>query len=130
MRAEERITAEQWRATINRLGEKLGLSGQPRVVVMHEKHGREHVHVVWSRVDGASMKAIADSFNYRAHEEVAREMERAFGHEHTQGAHVERDDVARLDRTLSHRDRQQSERTGIDVGALTEKITVALAHDG
>ncbi|QLF71765.1 relaxase/mobilization nuclease domain-containing protein (plasmid) [Peteryoungia desertarenae] len=38
--------------------QKLGLSGQPRAVVVHEKKGRRHIHVVWSRIDADSMKAI------------------------------------------------------------------------
>jgi len=36
----------------------LGLKGQPRAVVMHEKKGRRHIHVVWSRIDADSMKAV------------------------------------------------------------------------
>lgn len=122
VRVEERMTAEQWRAAIDRLENRLHLTGQPRVVVLHEKLGREHMHVVWSRID-ARMRAIPDSFNYRAHEEVAREMERALGHEHTQGAHVEREDVARPARTRTHRDQQQASRTGVDVEAVTREIT-------
>ncbi|MFV0297195.1 MAG: relaxase/mobilization nuclease domain-containing protein, partial [Hyphomicrobiaceae bacterium] len=38
--------------------ERLGLTGQPRAVVIHEKQGRRHAHVVWSRIDGNEMKAI------------------------------------------------------------------------
>ena len=37
---------------------KLGLDGQPRVVVFHEKEGRRHAHCVWSRIDVKKMKAI------------------------------------------------------------------------
>lgn len=36
----------------------LGLGGQPRAVVVHEKNGRRHAHVVWSRIDADAMKAI------------------------------------------------------------------------
>lgn len=36
----------------------LGLSGQPRAVVIHEKEGRRHAHVVWSRIDPIQMKAV------------------------------------------------------------------------
>ncbi len=36
----------------------LGLQGQPRAVVVHEKKGRRHIHVVWSRIDADSMKAV------------------------------------------------------------------------
>jgi hypothetical protein len=36
----------------------LGLQGQPRAIVVHEKEGRRHAHVVWSRIDAQEMKAI------------------------------------------------------------------------
>lgn len=37
---------------------KLGLQGQPRAVVVHEKKDRRHIHVVWSRIDAETMKAV------------------------------------------------------------------------
>lgn len=37
---------------------QLGLAGQPRAVVFHEKEGRRHAHCVWSRIDADTMKAI------------------------------------------------------------------------
>lgn len=36
----------------------LGLEGQPRAMVFHEKEGRRHAHVVWSRIDAGQMRAI------------------------------------------------------------------------
>lgn len=36
----------------------LGLEGQPRAIVFHEKEGRMHAHVVWSRIDAATMRAV------------------------------------------------------------------------
>lgn len=42
----------------NRAEQALGLDGQPRAIVMHEKEGRRHAHVVWSRIDTDEMKAI------------------------------------------------------------------------
>ena len=101
-RADERLTDEQRMHAIDKLERRLGLTGQPRVVVVHEKEGREHCHIVWSRIDLDRMAAISDSNNYRKHEEVARELEREFGHERVQGAHVERDGKQRPERTPSH----------------------------
>jgi hypothetical protein len=49
-------------------------------VVVHEKEGREHCHIVWSRIDLDKMRTISDSHNYRTHEIVARDLEREFGH--------------------------------------------------
>lgn len=42
----------------DRIQYKLGLVNQPRAVVIHEKEGRRHAHVVWSRIEADQMKAI------------------------------------------------------------------------
>jgi hypothetical protein len=42
----------------DRAEEALGLKDQPRAIVIHEKNGRRHAHVVWSRIDANEMKAI------------------------------------------------------------------------
>ena len=119
----ERLGMEHWQQAVDRLEEKLGLAGQPRAVVMHEKFGREHIHVVWGRVRAETLVAIADSHNYLKHEMVARELERAFGHERVQGAHAERDGAPRPERTIAYTERQIAERTGIDPQAVKAEIT-------
>jgi len=97
--AHERLTDEQRAHAIDRLEAALGLSGQPRIVVIHRKKDREHCHIVWSRISLERMCAISDSHNYRKHEQVARELEREFGHARVQGAHIERD-VKQLDQQV------------------------------
>ncbi len=52
------VSTDQFMDAIERAENKLGLSGQPRAVVFHEKEGRRHAHVVWSRIDADQMKAI------------------------------------------------------------------------
>ncbi len=42
----------------DRAEQALGLDGQPRAIVFHEKEGRRHAHVVWSRIDAKTMTAI------------------------------------------------------------------------
>lgn len=42
----------------DRAEESLGLNGQPRAIIFHEKEGRRHAHVVWSRIDVTSMTAV------------------------------------------------------------------------
>jgi hypothetical protein len=122
-RAKERMTDEQRLIAIDRLEAALGLTGQPRVVVSHVKKGREHCHIVWSRIDTERNRAISDSFNYRKHEEVARELEREFGHERVQGAHAERDGEPRPERTPSYHEMQQGKRTGLGAERVKEEIT-------
>jgi hypothetical protein len=69
------------------------------------------------------MAAISDSHNYRKHEQVARDLEREFGHERVQGAHVEREGKERPKRTPSHAEMLQAERTGMGPKEAKEKIT-------
>lgn len=54
----ELVSDEQYFDAFARVEEKLGLVGQPRAIVSHEKEGRRHFHVVWSRIDGEKFKAI------------------------------------------------------------------------
>lgn len=42
---------------IDKIEARLGLIGQPRAIVFHEKNGRRHAHCVWSRIDAKSMRA-------------------------------------------------------------------------
>jgi hypothetical protein len=109
-----RMTAEQWQWSIDALEEKLGLQDHARAVVMHVKHGREHIHVVWNRIDLETMRTARDSHNYRKHELVSRELEREFGHERVQGAHIEREDQPRPERTAPKWAMQQGERLKLD----------------
>jgi hypothetical protein len=126
-----RMTPEQRTEAINALEEKLGLQDHARVVVLHEKEGREHLHVVWSRIDLEKMKSVSDSHNYRKHEEVARDLERRFGHDRVQGAHHEREGVERPDRTPSRSELRQEERTGITGKEVKAEVTAAFrASDG
>jgi hypothetical protein len=125
------LTPEQRTEAIDALGKKLGLHGHAHVVVMHEKLGRQHIHIVWSRIDLAKMRSVSDSHNYRKHEEVARDLERRFGHDRVQGAHHERDGVERPDRTPSRAELRQQERTGITGKRVKEEVTAAFrASDG
>jgi hypothetical protein len=118
----EALTEDQKAASIDRLGRQLGLDGQPRVEVEHIKGGRHHLHVVWLRIDPETGKAIPDSHNYRKHEEVARDLEREFGHERVQGAHHEREGVDRPGRRPSLGETRQGERSGLTPEAAKAQL--------
>ena len=122
-RADERLTPEQWQTAMDRLEGALGFAGHARAAVMHTKAGRTHMHVVWSRIDLARMRAVHDGHNYRKHEEVARELERLFGHARVQGAHAEREGRRRPKRTPSSDEMQQAARTGIAVADVKRTVT-------
>ena len=124
----EELTAEQKAAAVARLELALGLEGHARAVIEHRKEGRDHLHIVWSRIDVDTMRAARDSHNYRKHEEVARELEREFGHNRVQGAHVERDGPEgerrpRPARTPSPAAVQQATRTKRSLGDVGADLT-------
>ncbi|MDA8747401.1 AAA family ATPase [Litoreibacter sp.] len=53
----EAVPIEVFEASVEMIEQKLGLTGQPRAVLFHEKKGRRHAHVVWSRIDSQTMTA-------------------------------------------------------------------------
>jgi hypothetical protein len=55
---DETVSIEAFEQASDRAEALLGLNGQPRAIVFHEKNGRRHAHVVWSRIDADQMKAI------------------------------------------------------------------------
>ncbi len=73
------LTPEEFEATVDRAEDRLGLSGQPRAIVMHTKNGRAHAHAVWCRIDTENMKAVQLSFTKRKMQELSRELYREHG---------------------------------------------------
>ena len=54
----EQVPIEVFESAVEDIEQRLGLEGQPRAIVFHEKEGRRHAHAVWSRIDIDEMKAI------------------------------------------------------------------------
>jgi hypothetical protein len=54
---ESCVSAASFETAIDEIEERLGLTGQPRAIVFHEKEGRRHAHCVWSRIDADTMTA-------------------------------------------------------------------------
>ncbi|MGP1275058.1 MAG: relaxase/mobilization nuclease domain-containing protein [Caulobacterales bacterium] len=69
-----RVSTEEFIRAIDRAEKQLGLDGQPRAIVFHEKLGRRHAHVVWSRIDADSMKAVPLPFTKRKLMALTREL--------------------------------------------------------
>lgn len=73
------LTRAQYLDYVDRVEKKLGLEGQPRAVVFHIKEGREHCHVVWSRIDHRQEKAVHLAFDHEKLMMVTREFAREHG---------------------------------------------------
>ena len=70
----ESVSVEVFETAINRIEQQLGFTGQPRAIVFHEKKGRRHAHVVWSRINAETMTAIDPYQDKLALEQIAREL--------------------------------------------------------
>lgn len=73
------ISNASFEDAIGRAEERLGLAGQPRAIVFHEKRDddgvlRRHAHAVWCRIDTAEMKARQLSFTHTKLQSLAREL--------------------------------------------------------
>jgi relaxase-like protein len=68
------ITIDQFEGAFDAVERKMGLENQPRAVVFHEKQGRRHAHVIWSRIDTEHMKAVPMSHFKRKLQEVSRDL--------------------------------------------------------
>lgn len=76
---EADVSDEQFFSAVDRAERKLGLNGQPRAIVFHEKRGddgqvRRHAHAVWSRINIEEMKAVHLSKSHEKLQDVARSL--------------------------------------------------------
>jgi len=73
------LTRDQYMEAIGMIEQRLGLTNQPRAVVFHIKHGREHCHVVWSRIDTQRLRAIPMSHDHTRLMDLACDLARRYG---------------------------------------------------
>lgn len=69
-----RVSIAEFEAAISNIEEKLKLKNYPRAIVFHEKEGRRHAHVVWSRINPATMKAQRMSHFKTKLRDISREL--------------------------------------------------------
>ncbi len=73
------VSTERFEDAIDRAEKRLGLIDQPRVIVFHEKRGRDgkfrkHAHAVWCRIDAENGKAIHISYDHAKLNAFSREL--------------------------------------------------------
>lgn len=120
----ERVHTEVFEDAIARAEEKLGLTDQPRVIIFHEKEGRRHAHVVWSRIDTEEMKAVQLSFTHRKLQDLSRELYLEHGWRMPEGLA----DRSRSDpRNFTLEEWQQAKRQGHDPRTIKTALQDAWA---
>ncbi|MGR3615283.1 MAG: relaxase/mobilization nuclease domain-containing protein [Paracoccaceae bacterium] len=110
-----KVSVEDFERVIAEIERRLGLNGQPRAIVIHEKSGRRHAHCVWSRIDVASMRAIPLPHFKRRLMDVARELYRKHSWEMPAGF-VDPED--RNPNSFDHAEAGQAKRAKRDPAAL------------
>lgn len=111
----ERLTDEQWLATVDKAEKALGLEGHQRVIVRHTDTDGDHVHVIWNRVDPETGKAVRISHDFPKVEAVCREAEREYGLQVVAGHHSWKQagaEQAPAARIATPAEQRQEERTG------------------
>jgi hypothetical protein len=118
------LSREQYMAAIDHVEGRLGLTGQPRAVVFHTKHGREHCHVVWSRIELDDMKAIPLSHDRMKLRTCARELAHAYGLTLPAGLAEDRGD-ARFEKTrdVTYAEKGMAEASGLTPDRRRATIT-------
>ena len=111
----ESVPVSVFEEAIERIETKLGLSGQPRAIVFHEKQGRRHAHCVWSRIDAGRMRAINLSHYKSKLQDIARDIYREQGWDMPEGFvnKGRRDEL-----TYTQAEHQQAKRAKDDPKAL------------
>jgi hypothetical protein len=75
----EAVRAELFEKALDAVEDKLGLNGQPRVVVLHEKEGRRLCHAVWSRIDADMMTAEPLAFFKTKLRDISKQLDLEHG---------------------------------------------------
>lgn len=115
----ERVKTDAFENAINEAERRLGLDGQPRAVVFHEKEGRRHAHAVWSRIKADEMKAVQLSFTKTKMQDLARDLFREHGWRMPDGL---ADKSKRDPRNFSLEEWQECKRRGVDTKAIKGAI--------
>ncbi len=112
---DENVPVKVFEAAIERIEHKLGFGGQPRAIVFHEKKGRRHAHVVWSRIHADTMTAIDPYKDQEALQQIARELYLEHEWELPDGF-IRKEDTDPLN--YSHAEHAQAKRAKRDVKEL------------
>lgn len=115
----ENVRTDVFETAINKIEERLGLQGQPRMIVFHEKEGRRHAHAVWSRIDAETMTAKQMSHFKNKLFALSRELYLEHGWKMPRG-YLEKDASNPLNFTLEQW--QAAKRTGLDPQRLRDTV--------
>lgn len=77
------MTDEDWVRAADILEQEAGYQDQKRAIVLHDKNGKVHAHVVWERYDHDKGIMKPNKFSRLAQDRARQIMEKEFGHART-----------------------------------------------
>jgi hypothetical protein len=117
--ATESVRSEVFEQACSMIEDRLGLKGQPRMIVFHEKEGRRHAHAVWSRIDADTMTAKPLPFFKSKLRDIGKQLFLENGWKMPEGFI---DSKMRDPRNFTLDEWQQAKRAGVDAKQLKSTI--------
>lgn len=117
--ATESVRVDVFEHACKLIEERMGLQGQPRMIVFHEKEGRRHAHAVWSRIDANTMTAKPLPFFKTKLREISKQLYLENGWRMPQGFI---DSKLRDPRNFTLAEWQQAKRAGIDAKQVRQTV--------
>lgn len=117
--ATESVRSEVFEQACSMIEDRLGLKGQPRMIVFHEKEGRRHAHAVWSRIDADTMTAKPLPFFKSKLRDIGKQLFLENGWKMPEGFI---DSKMRDPRNFTLDEWQQAKRAGVDAKRLKSTI--------
>lgn len=122
--AHEHLSEQQWERAFEIFEQHRGIpAGQARVVYEHEKEGRTHRHVIWSRIVLEEGRAWSDALDAKICHAAAREIERDLGLERTVSPFDKDRDGPRPPRAPKSYEMFRGLRSKIDPRDVTAEVT-------
>lgn len=93
---DKKMQAADWYKAADMLEKELKYEGQKRVIVLHEKKGRTHAHIVWERYDHDKGIMISDSFSRLAQDRARKDMEKELDQKRTPHRNANRPEMKKV----------------------------------
>ncbi len=119
----EQLTEKQWQRVREIAETKHGLQGQPYFIVMHTKHGEQHIHTIHSRISLETGKAISDGNDAKTNHAIARAVEWEFGLQQVIGPYDREPGTPRTEPAPKRWEMLRGMKTGIDPRDIAAEVT-------
>lgn len=90
---DKKMTSADWLKAAEILEQETCYTGQKRAIVLHEKKGRIHAHVVWERYDHERQIMIPDSFSRLAQDRARIKIEQELKQQRTPIRNERKDEI-------------------------------------